>query len=159
MNGSLPGIKKLRNEKATEELGFKVGSRLRGGEIIELISDLGGGKTTFVRGLARGAGSKEHVTSPTFTIRNDYKAGKIKIAHFDFFRLDNDPGILSDLLAEAISDPDSVVVIEWADVLHGVLPREHVKLELSVTGYQERIARVFYPAELDYLFNGVFLSA
>src|SRR6185436_20817876 len=85
----------------TESLGEKVGRNLKGGEVIVLSSDLGGGKTTFVRGLARGADSADHVSSPTFTLskvyqlQNDTKASTDsntktlrEIQHFDFYRLD-----------------------------------------------------------------------
>ncbi len=148
--------RKLKGAADTEEFGAQVGSRLVGGEVIELISDLGGGKTTFVRGLAKGSGSKEHVTSPTFTIRNDYEAPKLKIAHFDFFRLNDDPGNLTDLLSEAISLPDTVVVVEWADAVKGVLPYEHVKIILNTTAPNERLVKVFCPERLRYLFEGMF---
>jgi len=64
-------------------------------EIIELRSDLGGGKTTFTQGLAAGAGSKDAVSSPTFTLKKIYRAGELHIYHYDFYRL-NEPGILKD---------------------------------------------------------------
>src|SRR4051812_18557733 len=86
----------------TERLGELLGSRLDGSEVIELRSDLGGGKTTFVRGLIRGTGSKDHVVSPTFTLSRIYQTKDFQIHHFDFYRL-NDPGILADQLAESIS--------------------------------------------------------
>ncbi|MBX4191001.1 tRNA (adenosine(37)-N6)-threonylcarbamoyltransferase complex ATPase subunit type 1 TsaE, partial [Candidatus Saccharibacteria bacterium] len=74
----------------TESIGSLIGASLKGGEVIELRSDLGGGKTTFVRGLAAGAGSKANVTSPTFTLSRLYPAKNFSIHHFDFYRL-NDP--------------------------------------------------------------------
>src|SRR3989344_5721785 len=77
----------------TENLASKIGRALKGGELIELVSDLGGGKTTFVRGLAKGMGSRDHVSSPTFTICNTYKVksksshAAQELWHFDFYRL------------------------------------------------------------------------
>lgn len=68
---------------ATEKLAEQLGKNLRGGEVIELVSDLGGGKTTFVRGLARGAGSSNHVASPTFTISRVYKVKAPELTHSD----------------------------------------------------------------------------
>jgi len=73
--------------EATEQLAEAIGRRLTGGEVIELVSDLGGGKTTFVRGLARGLGSADVVSSPTFTVSKVYKADKLELHHFDFYRL------------------------------------------------------------------------
>ena len=90
--------------EATELLGERLGKSLRGGEVIELVSDLGGGKTTFVRGLARGAGSHDKVASPTFTISKTYVTDGYEIHHFDFYRL-NDAGIVADELAEVVGDP------------------------------------------------------
>src|SRR5690348_16076202 len=111
----------------TERLGELLGSRLRGGEVIELRSDLGGGKTTFVRGLVRGAGSRDRVSSPTFTLSRIYNAKKFEIHHFDFYRL-SDPGILADQLAEAVQG-DNVVIIEWAGIVKNVLPEDRVSIE------------------------------
>lgn len=104
---------------------------MRGGEVIELRSDLGGGKTTFVRGLARGAGSRDRVSSPTFTLSRVYKAKSLDIYHFDFYRLD-DAGILRDQLAEAISD-NQVVVVEWSDIVQDVLPEARIVIKFEPT--------------------------
>src|ERR1700679_221405 len=101
--------------KPEETIGLAaaIGGRLRGGEVIELASDLGGGKTTFVRGLAQGAGSGDTVSSPSFTLTNQYEAGDLTIYHFDFYRL-LEAGIVRDELAEVLADPQAVVVVEWA---------------------------------------------
>src|SRR5436190_17523226 len=86
----------------TEKLGELLGSVLNPPAIIELRSDLGGGKTTFVRGLARGFGSNDRVASPTFTLNKIYKNSKgQEIHHFDFYRL-HEPGILVDQLSESL---------------------------------------------------------
>jgi tRNA threonylcarbamoyladenosine biosynthesis protein TsaE len=113
----------------TERLGELLGSQLKGGEVIELRSDLGGGKTTFVRGLVRGAGSQDRVSSPTFTLSRIYKSKKFYIHHFDFYRL-NDPGILADQLAEALEN-NNVVIVEWADIVKNVLPDERLSIEFK----------------------------
>ena len=82
----------------TLALAEKIGRRVKGGETIELVSDLGGGKTAFVSGLAKGMGSRDSVSSPSFTLSNVYQADNISLHHFDFYRL-SDPGILRDELA------------------------------------------------------------
>lgn len=96
------------------------------------MSDLGGGKTTFVRGLARGAGSDDAVASPTFTISKVYEAPKFQIHHFDFYRL-HEAGIIADELAEVVHDPGIVTVVEWADVVHHVLPAERLTIAIRQT--------------------------
>ena len=129
----------------TERLGELLGSRLQGGEVIELLSDLGGGKTTFVKGLVRGAGSQDRVASPTFTLSRIYKSPKFEIQHFDFYRLD-EPGILEGQLAEVLNG-DDVVIIEWAKIVKGVLPTARLSIEFtSAAGSpDERIITIAYP--------------
>jgi tRNA threonylcarbamoyladenosine biosynthesis protein TsaE len=127
-------------------LGNLLGSKLKGGEVIELRSDLGGGKTTFVRGLVQGAGSKDNVTSPTFTLSRIYKMSKLQIHHFDFYRLD-DPGILADQLAESISSKNVITVIEWAQIVKNVLPENHLTIQFEPTtnNPDERQITISYP--------------
>ena len=145
---------KLNSLKETAALGDSIGKRLKGGEIIELISDLGGGKTTLVKAIVSGSGSGDQVTSPSFTIRNDYKSGNLSIAHFDFYRLD-DPGILRDMLAEAMLDLSGSVLIEWAGIVDDILPADHIRIELIVTGPDSRFIKVSTPEKFAYLFKEV----
>jgi tRNA threonylcarbamoyladenosine biosynthesis protein TsaE len=117
----------------TERLAEVLGATLKGGEVIELVSDLGGGKTTFVRGLARGIGSTDRVASPTFTISKVYGTSRdIEVHHFDFYRL-AEPGIIADELAEVVGDPATVVVVEWADIVQDVLPPERLSIYIRQT--------------------------
>jgi tRNA threonylcarbamoyladenosine biosynthesis protein TsaE len=134
----------------TERLAVQLGSQLRGSEVIELISDVGGGKTTFVRGLAKGMGSTDTVASPTFTISREYRAGARTLYHFDFYRL-NDPGIVANELAEAVSDPTGVVVIEWANIVENVLPADKLTIAIKSTSETERLFSFTSPASLQYL--------
>ncbi len=134
----------------TERLGAAVGARLRGGEVIELISDLGGGKTTFVRGLAKGAGSRDHITSPTFTISQEYTAGDLTLYHFDFYRL-QEAGVMADELAEVAGKPHTVVIIEWGDIARHVLPEGGVTIEIQAMGELERRLTFTYPKDRAYL--------
>jgi tRNA threonylcarbamoyladenosine biosynthesis protein TsaE len=118
----------------TIELGRTIGSRLRGGEVIELVSDLGGGKTQFVRGLALGIGSRDQVQSPSFTVSRIYRGQNLNLYHYDFHRLD-DPGLMRLELAEAIALPDVSVVVEWASSVHEVLPDD--RLIVTITALDE----------------------
>ena len=93
--------------------------------VIELIGDVGAGKTTFVRGLAKKLGVKENITSPSFTISKSYACKNHKtLVHYDFYRLE-DPGIMSEDLAENINNKDNIVVIEWSDSVKNILPENH----------------------------------
>lgn len=127
-----------------------VGPKLRGGEVIELVSDLGGGKTTFVRGLAGGMGSPDAVRSPSFTLGNQYRAGKMTLYHFDFYRL-FEPGIMHDELAEVLADPKAVVVVEWGKIVKDILPAKRLTITLRATGDKSRELTFTYPESLGYL--------
>lgn len=134
----------------TERLGALVGASLRGGEVIELVSDLGGGKTTFVRGLARGAGASDQVSSPTFTLSNEYKASDFTIYHFDFYRI-AEAGIMSDELAEVVGDPKVVVIVEWGEIVADVLPADKLTIKLLATSETSRQLEFSCPTSLKYL--------
>jgi tRNA threonylcarbamoyladenosine biosynthesis protein TsaE len=134
----------------TARLAERLGARLRGGEVIELVSDVGGGKTTFVKSLAKGMGSTDTVGSPTFTISRQYTAGVLTLYHFDFYRL-HEPGIMAAELSEVLSDESAVVAIEWADIVEGVLPAERLTITITATGENERTFKFSCPQTLDYL--------
>jgi len=138
----------------TLHLAEQIGRKLKGGEIIELISDLGGGKTAFVRGLAAGMGSTDTVRSPSFTISNKYSADKLKLYHFDFYRL-QEPGIMKDELAEILTDPNAVVALEWAGIIDDVLPTERLQITFKVTDENQRFISIKCPNTLDYLTLGI----
>ena len=129
---------------------MKIGSRLKGGETMELVGDLGSGKTAFVRGLAEGMGSKDDVRSPSFTLSNQYRAGTFTLYHFDFYRL-HEPGIMRRELAEVLDDPKVSVVVEWADPVKSALPDERLTVYITPTGETGREFNFSYPEELGYL--------
>jgi tRNA threonylcarbamoyladenosine biosynthesis protein TsaE len=141
---------KSTSSDITETIAAQIGTKLRGGEVIELVSDLGGGKTVFTKGLVRGAGSHDEVTSPTFTISKIYHCPLFDIHHFDFYRL-NQPGIIGLELSEVLSDPKTVTIIEWADIIAGVLPKKRVKINIDNQGDNLRLIKIAYPSELEYL--------
>lgn len=138
----------------TEKLGEAIGRQLKGGEVIELTSDLGGGKTTFVRGLARGMGSSDKVASPTFTVSKQYTAGDLRLVHYDFYRL-HDPGLLQYELAEFIDESKIITVVEWADIVHDVLPANRFTLSIKSTGDTSRQITAHVPTSLAYLLSEV----
>lgn len=145
---------KTANAAATEELAEAIGKQLKGGEVIELVSDLGGGKTTFVRGLAKGFGSTDRVASPTFTISKVYKDKHRELHHFDFYRL-QEAGLIAHELAEVVNDPACTVVVEWGDVVSDVLPTERLKVAIARTGEEARTFSFSFSKTLSYLLEGI----
>jgi tRNA threonylcarbamoyladenosine biosynthesis protein TsaE len=118
----------IDGEAGMKLLGEKIGRALKGGEYIELVGDVGAGKTTLTKGIALGLGISETVQSPTFTINRTYDTpGGLRLSHYDFYRL-SDAGIMADELAESLSEPSTVIVIEWGDVVAVVLPSDHMRI-------------------------------
>jgi tRNA threonylcarbamoyladenosine biosynthesis protein TsaE len=136
----------------TLAIAAAVGSKLRGGEVIELVSDLGGGKTTFIKGLAKGLGSNDLVHSPSFTLSNEYAGDKLRLYHFDFYRL-NEAGIMREELAEALADKQAVVAVEWPQIIEDVLPENRLIIKIKPTGETSRHLEINYPPTLDYLLS------
>lgn len=124
-------IFELHNEAETKAFAETIGRNLKGGEVFELIGDVGAGKTTFTKGLALGLGIDDDVQSPSFTISRVYDARDgLQLVHYDFYRLE-DPGIMADELREMVTDPTTVTVIEWADIVDGVLPEHRITLKFT----------------------------
>ncbi len=124
-------IIEVKSEQETKELGKKIGATLKGGEVFELIGDVGAGKTTFVKGLALGLGIDDDVQSPSFTISRMYDGrDDLQLVHYDFYRL-TDPGIMANELQEMVNDATTITVIEWADIVEGVLPEGHFTIRFT----------------------------
>ena len=120
---------KINSEQEMLDAGRAMADKVSGA--IELIGDVGVGKTTFVRGLAEGLGIKEPVTSPSFTISKAYALPDGRtLVHYDFYRL-NDPGLLSEDLVENLANPKNIVVIEWSDSVKDVLPENHIIINIK----------------------------
>lgn len=137
------------------QLGYQVGQLCRGGETIELVSDLGGGKTVFVQGLAKGLGYEGDVASPTFVISRDYQLPNgLSLHHFDLYRImDGDMAALE--LAEFIADPKAITAVEWASNVNGVLPKERITVNLLPKGEEEREVSVVATSDYDYIITGL----
>ena len=122
----------------TYQLGEKLGELLTGGEVIELVGDIGAGKTALTKGIAKGLGIDEDIQSPTFTISRTYESrGGLVLSHYDFYRL-NDAGIMKNELAESIAEPLGVTIIEWSGIVEGVLPAERLKINILSTDEDSR---------------------
>ena len=104
----------------TEALGEALGRRLRGGEIVAYYGGLGAGKTAFTRGLARGLGCTDTVTSPTYTIVNEYLSGRIPLFHFDMYRLSSSDELF-DIGWEDYLSRGGVCAVEWSENVEDAL--------------------------------------
>lgn len=129
---------KITSEAEMLEFGQKFAEKLQLPAVIELIGDVGAGKTTFTRGLAVGLGVAEPVTSPSFTISKRYAFPGGELVHYDFYRLD-DPGIMRDELDETLNQPNSVVVVEWGGDVADLLPPSKHRLEIQLDTDGNRI--------------------
>lgn len=138
----------INSELEMKNLGAKIAKLLKGGEVLELIGDVGAGKTTFTKGLAQGLGVVETVQSPTFTISRIYDGENFTLTHYDFYRL-NDAGIMSLELASVLEEPENITVIEWAESVAEILPENRIWLEILNQNETSRKVKIF--AEPDFL--------
>ena len=139
------------NDQQMRDLGAKIGSHLKGGEVFELIGDVGAGKTTFVKGLACGLGIDDDVQSPSFTINRRYNTTKgITLNHYDFYRL-SDAGIMSMEIAESLSDPNNITVIEWSENVKDALPNDRIIVKIDYLADEGRSISIDMPEKNSYL--------
>ncbi|HWK09093.1 MAG TPA: tRNA (adenosine(37)-N6)-threonylcarbamoyltransferase complex ATPase subunit type 1 TsaE [Vicinamibacterales bacterium] len=125
-----------RSEEETVAAGERLGSRLKPGDVVLLYGDLGAGKTAFVRGMARGVGADPaEVSSPTFTIVQQYSGAGSILYHVDLYRLD--PAEVDDLGLDDLVSGDGIVAIEWAERWRG-RPDDVVEVDLAEVGDNER---------------------
>jgi tRNA threonylcarbamoyladenosine biosynthesis protein TsaE len=140
-----------KTEEDTKRLASELGKAVTGGEVLEFHSDLGGGKTTFMKGFAVGMEVTDIVQSPTFSISQLHKAGRgLELHHFDFYRLD-DPGVVRAALAESLAQNDTVVAVEWGDSVHDVLGDEVVSVTINVQDDDSRVFTIKVPAKFEHL--------
>ena len=117
------------------QYGSELASRCQIPGVIELIGDVGTGKTTITKGIAKGLNITEAITSPSFTISKLYNFQKNQtpctLAHYDFYRL-ADPGIMQETLLEDLSSPNTLTIIEWADSVTDFLPPHRLKITITL---------------------------
>ncbi|MBP3931124.1 MAG: tRNA (adenosine(37)-N6)-threonylcarbamoyltransferase complex ATPase subunit type 1 TsaE [Peptostreptococcaceae bacterium] len=119
----------LENEEKTREIGSKLGELLTPKSVICLIGDLGAGKTTMTQSLARALGVDDYITSPTFTIVNEYE-GKMPLYHFDVYRIGSSEEMY-DIGFDEYINGDGVCIIEWANLIEDILPDEYLYIEMN----------------------------
>ena len=125
-----------KSPEETELLGQKLGAVLRGGEVIAYRGDLGAGKTAFTRGLARGLGISMRVTSPTYTIVNEYTGGRLPLFHFDMYRLGSSDELF-DIGWEDYLLRGGVCAVEWSENVADAM-QDAVTVSIEKTGDDER---------------------
>lgn len=123
-------IYESNSEKETFELGVKTGCNAEPGDVYTLIGDLGVGKTVFTKGLARGLGIEEPVSSPTFTIVQVYEDGRLPFYHFDVYRI-GDIEEMEEIGYEDCIYGQGVTLIEWADLIREILPEKYVQITIE----------------------------
>jgi tRNA threonylcarbamoyladenosine biosynthesis protein TsaE len=121
----------------TEGAGAHLTEKIKAGDVLALVGDLGAGKTQFVKGLARGLGSKEAVTSPTFTLLHEYRGGRLPIYHFDFYRIENLTALWAIGFDETVFG-DGVSVIEWADRFGDAIPLHAHWIRFEIASENQR---------------------
>ena len=121
----------------TRALGEQLASRLHPGDTVILEGELGAGKSELARGIARGLGVTETVTSPSFTILNVYESGRCPLYHFDWYRLESEEE-LYELGMDEYLGGDGVAVVEWAERCPDAVPEKRIRIRLEVTGEETR---------------------
>ena len=120
----------VNTPEETEALGRTAGMAAKAGEIYALDGDLGVGKTVWIRGFAEGLGVTEDVVSPTFTILQEYRTGRLPMFHFDVYRID-DPDELFEIGFEEYLFGDGVTLIEWAEKAEPYLPETAIRIRIE----------------------------
>ena len=137
MNSATTYITSTTDSVATQCLGEKIGRLLKGGTMIELVGDLGSGKTTLTQGIAKGMGFSGDVPSPTFTVSRVYPVRDgMQLHHFDWYRL-HGPDMATHEFAEAFNDPTAVTVVEWAGNGKARPPQARLRISLEPTAHRE----------------------
>lgn len=127
-----------KNVDETIAIGERIAKKLKKGDCVALVGELGSGKTVLTKGIAKGLGVRNarYVNSPTFVIIKEYR-GKLPLYHFDLYRLDKSTILDAESYEEYFYD-DGVTVIEWADKIREILPKKYLEVKLSVAGESKR---------------------
>lgn len=120
----------LKNTEDTELLGRRIAEGLEPGDAVALTGPLGAGKTTLAQAIARGLCVSERMASPTFTIVQEYRSGKLPLFHFDVYRV-SDPDELFEIGFDEYLHAGGVCLIEWADLIEDVMPEDTIWIRLE----------------------------
>ena len=144
-------MKEIRtcSQQDTIEFGKRLGKLLKKGDVVCIAGDLGTGKTVLTNGIAWALGINEYITSPTFTIVNEYHREDASLYHFDVYRF-SDPEEMFEIGFEEYLYNGGVVVIEWADLIKSILPEENIWITIEKdleSGVEVRKIRVEFNGE------------
>lgn len=120
----------------TAALASRLAQGLRGGEVLAFTGGMGMGKTAFTRGLALGLGAGDVVTSPTFTLVNEY-TGRLTLEHFDMYRVESWDDLYSTGFFDYL-DTDCVLAVEWSENIEGALPEDTVRIDIRQDGPEDQ---------------------
>lgn len=144
----------INSVEQTTQLGINLGRLLNAGDIVCLTGDLGTGKTHITKGIAKGLDIDDNITSPTFTIVNEYDSGRLKLNHFDVYRV-SDPDEVYAIGFDDYIFSDAVSVIEWANYIEEILPEDllHIRLEKDLSKGEDyrKITLTPYGERYDYI--------
>ena len=129
------------NLEETRNFAKQFASDLKAGDVVLLTGDLGAGKTTLVKAIAKELGYDGLVTSPTFTLLNQY-SGKLPIYHFDMYRLKSTAEAIESGLDEVLKQSDGVCFVEWPQKVASILPEKNIMLDISILGNNARKFKV-----------------
>ena len=126
----------------TKKIGERIGRSLKAGDVVALVGELGAGKTTIAKGIAKGLGvpDESDVLSPSFVLIHEYE-GREKVYHIDWYRLASVGGPDA-LLAEECFNSNAVTLVEWAERGRDIFPRDHIRVEIDHKGPRSRVIRV-----------------
>lgn len=128
-----------KSPKETKSIAEKLARKLKSGAVLALIGDLGGGKTTFAQGFAKGLGIKEKILSPTFVIMKKFN----NFYHIDCYRLKNERDLLDLGFKDILKDKKNVVLIEWPERIKKILPKRTIKVSFKFLNDKEREIEIY----------------
>ncbi|MBQ0079124.1 MAG: tRNA (adenosine(37)-N6)-threonylcarbamoyltransferase complex ATPase subunit type 1 TsaE [Eubacterium sp.] len=120
----------IKNEEETNAFGAELAEKLKPGDVIAMVGDLGTGKTTLTKAIAKGLGIEDVITSPTFTIVKEYDDGRLPLYHFDVYRI-GDIDEMYELGYEEYFYGQGVSVVEWADIIEELIPEDAIRLNIE----------------------------
>ena len=150
-------IFKTAGMEETMRFGKKLGMLLSPGDVVALVGELGGGKTTLVKGIVQGLGvtDRRAVKSPTFSLVHTYE-GRMPVYHFDAYRLEDTQEML-DIGSDEMISGDGVAIVEWADKVSGCLPKEYLQITLTaVSAHERKIELRIYGYRYDEIIKNLF---
>ncbi|MDY5436401.1 tRNA (adenosine(37)-N6)-threonylcarbamoyltransferase complex ATPase subunit type 1 TsaE [Peptostreptococcus porci] len=133
----------LENEESTKKIGEIIGEKLFNGAILCLNGDLGAGKTTLTKSIAKALRIDEDITSPTFTIVNEYTEGSIPLYHFDVYRI-VEADEMYDIGFDEYINSDGICIIEWSSIIRDILPKERLEINLNYSGMGREMEIISY---------------